>query len=705
MGQHKPNESLPKLHLRSKGTRKAKASLSTIFAGLSMRIYEDRREYALVMHDGMGVVGSERDIIEEEIPDDLVDRILKRVKEYATARGHRIAIFAVAGPLDKPLNLPSPTLEVDRDAPQSFLSRIWLELDAIPFVGCVRDTQFSIQGEAVLAIERALAALAPTTSTIMQAATSKEQREVLVDADHCVRLYDLHEQAKLTSPALWDTFVTLAMPLKKNKIKVSFFSATPRGGGVALMRHSLLRIWHLAGLDIHWFVPQGDSAVFEVTKRKFHNVLQGVNTPDVELTKEDKKLFETWTKWNFDKYWSHPVNGFSRAIDADVIVIDDPQLTALIPIIREENPRAKIIYRSHIEVRSDLVDAGKSPQKDVWEYLWGFIKDADLFVSHPVESFVPKCVKEAMPVVYMPPSTDPLDGLNKPIPEHALETYREYFNSLMKSSTGQQLDWQRGYIIQVARFDPSKGIPDLIEGYRLFREAAKEDGICEKAPQLIMIGHTSVDDPDATVVLHELQETIGKDEFKEFRDDIYALRAPPDDRLLDALMRGADLACQVSTREGFEIKVTEAIHKTRWVVATKAGGIPLQIRDGTDGVLVPPSSPKDISAAFVNFYSSGKDRQKTGESRGNYTDRPLGGRWTDEGEGPKEELFSIGNATMWHFLWNSVLAFDTKQIGSLSNKHVELIKRLGLGEGRRDLSHLNGQRVWDMLKVGKDESN
>lgn len=27
------------------------------------------------------------------------------------------------------------------------------------------------------------------------------------------------------------------------------------------------------------------------------------------------------------------------------------------------------------------------------------------------------------------------------------------------------------------------------------------------------------------------------------------------DRLLDALMRGADLACQVSTREGFEIKV------------------------------------------------------------------------------------------------------------------------------------------------------
>jgi hypothetical protein len=65
-----------------------------------------------------------------------------------------------------------------------------------------------------------------------------------------------------------------------------------------------------------------------------------------------------------------------------------------------------------------------------------------------------------------------------------------------------------------------------------------------------------VDDPDATVVLHELQDTIGGDKFESIRNDIYALRAPPDDRLLDALMRGADLACQVSTREGFEIKVS-----------------------------------------------------------------------------------------------------------------------------------------------------
>lgn len=64
-----------------------------------------------------------------------------------------------------------------------------------------------------------------------------------MDAGYKVHLYDLHQQAALTSPGLWDTFTALACPLRKNKVRVSFFSATARGGGVALMRHSLMRIW------------------------------------------------------------------------------------------------------------------------------------------------------------------------------------------------------------------------------------------------------------------------------------------------------------------------------------------------------------------------------------------------------------------------------------------------------------------------------
>jgi alpha,alpha-trehalose phosphorylase (configuration-retaining) len=189
------------------------------------------------------------------------------------------------------------------------------------------------------------------------------------------------------------------------------------------------------------------------------------------------------------------------------------------------------------------------------------------------------------------------------------------------------------------------------------------------------------------------------------------------DRLLDALMRGADLACQVSTREGFEIKVcfvfhfkwktvfdaylevTEAIHKTRWIIATKAGGIPLQIRDGKDGILVPPGDAQAISGALYDFYASGKDQEHTGEQEGNVLNRPLGGRWTDEGRGPREELFSIGNATMWMFLWNAALGPNPGQDENVKQK----LECLGLKPGqKKELRELNGQMVWDHLAISKD---
>jgi hypothetical protein len=40
--------------------------------------------------------------------------------------------------------------------------------------------------------------------------------------------------------------------LKQGNKKIAFFSATPRGGGVALMRHLLLRYFRLLGVDCTW---------------------------------------------------------------------------------------------------------------------------------------------------------------------------------------------------------------------------------------------------------------------------------------------------------------------------------------------------------------------------------------------------------------------------------------------------------------------
>lgn len=111
------------------------------------------------------------------------------------------------------------------------------------------------------------------------------------------------------------------------------------------------------------------------------------------------------------------------------MVIDDPQMPGLIPLIRRSRPEIPIIYRSHIEIRSDLVAQKGSPQEEVWKYLWEKIRHADVFISHPMESFVPPNVPLEM-VALMPACTDWLDGLNKPLKEWDLRYYHHNFRTM-----------------------------------------------------------------------------------------------------------------------------------------------------------------------------------------------------------------------------------------------------------------------------------
>ncbi|TNY17435.1 UDP-Glycosyltransferase/glycogen phosphorylase [Rhodotorula diobovata] len=691
-----------RLDIKPKKHRKASAPLQIVFVGVAVRerpdLDDNGTEYAISVSDGSGTVQSEHSFRPKgEDATQALDYILDLARKYTEARGHKIQIFALARTCAglAPDVTFSPTSKKDSEN-NDFLTRVWLELDAIPFLASseASEGRFSLDAQAGAAIDEALATLVPMSSSTIKIQLSP-LRQVLVDANYRVHLYSLPLLKSITSPALWNAFSDLGSALAQQKTNVAFFSATPRGGGVALMRHSLMRIWHATGLDVRWYVPAGDPSVFNITKRKFHNVLQGVADKDVLLHEDEMTLFEAWTKHNYERLWAGEDSPIKRL---DVAVIDDPQLTALIPIIKRESPRTKIVFRSHIQIRADLIDKGEEQIKTTWDYLWGFIQQADLFVAHPVEEFVPKVVHEKMPVVYMPPSTDPIDGLNKPLSRNFLNMCRHTFNEAVRSSSGGHVNWERGYILQVARFDPSKGIPHLIEGYRLFREHAAKTGDHEHIPQLILTGHSSVDDPDGTLVLHQLHDQINDDKFADIRDDIFAIRAPPSDRLLNAILRGADVVAQVSTREGYEIKVSEAVHKGKWVIATNAGGIPLQIRKGTDGELVEPADPEGIANALIDFYSSDKRMASRSEMTVNDVEHVRGGRFGDGGDGPSERDLSVGNATMWHVLFSRLLGI-TGHV-TLSDSQRALCEKLGIDiDGKRphDFEGLKGEKVWEVL--------
>lgn len=154
------------------------------------------------------------------------------------------------------------------------------------------------------------------------------------------------------------------------------------------------------------YVPRPSPEVFRITKTN-HNILQGVARPEERLSKEGMRALREWCQRNAERYWLNSGGPLARPENggADVIIIDDPQMPALIPIIKDMTPDRPVIYRSHIQIRSDLIDIEGSPQAEVWDFLWKDIQRADVFLSHPVEIFVPNNVPKNK-VGYLPATTD-----------------------------------------------------------------------------------------------------------------------------------------------------------------------------------------------------------------------------------------------------------------------------------------------------------
>lgn len=94
-------------------------------------------------------------------------------------------------------------------------------------------------------------------------------------------------------------------------------------------------------------------------------------------------------------------------------------------------------------------------------------------------------------------------------------------------------------------------------------------------------------------------EMLDEPEYQHICHDIVMTRIPPTDQILNALLRKCKIALQLSTREGFEIKVTEAIIKNVPIIAYESGGIPFQIKPGMTGYLVSTGDFKAVSELLV----------------------------------------------------------------------------------------------------------
>lgn len=517
---------------------------------------------------------------------------------------------------------------------KEIFSRLWLELDISPFAFKENNKPAEkISQEASLFAKKQF-----EKDGSYLAKVGKKNKVI------CPPLVKLADYEAITPPKEFQLLLELSRKFEGKKI--TFFSATPQGGGVALMRHALMRLFGELGVKASWHVLTDDPEIFNITKRKFHNILQTVAETGESLTDDEKKKFDKWSKKNANKFNSL----FKKS---DVIVIDDPQPCGLVPLIRKVNPKIPIVYRSHIQLVAKKADKKGTPQNITWEFIWDKIKTCDLFVSHPKKEFVPKIVPDKK-VVLMGAATDRLDGLNKEITGRQTHYYMNVLNILLQRERQTPLDLTRPYITQIARFDPSKGIPDLLEAYRILCfNMEKRDA---EAPQLVIAGNSSVDDPDGLPIYNMAKEIISTDKYAKIKENIKLLRLPHYDQLLNVLLRESLVALQLSYKEGFEVKVTEALMKGKPVIAYKTGGIPLQIKDNLSGFLVKTGDIKTVSERLYELLTNKRLYQKMSIAAHDNIDK---------------DANTISNAVYWLYLANKLL--DKKEF---SPNFTEMLKIL-----------------------------
>ncbi len=75
-----------------------------------------------------------------------------------------------------------------------------------------------------------------------------------MDSGFEILLTTADDYRKTCGATTWDALMHFVTSLKAQDKKIAFFSSTPQGGGVALMRHALVRLAETLGVSLEWYV-------------------------------------------------------------------------------------------------------------------------------------------------------------------------------------------------------------------------------------------------------------------------------------------------------------------------------------------------------------------------------------------------------------------------------------------------------------------
>ncbi|MFC1918533.1 glycosyltransferase [Chloroflexota bacterium] len=330
-------------------------------------------------------------------------------------------------------------------------------------------------------------------------------------------------------------------PSFKN-LKLLELNSTAQGGGVAEMLYSSVPFLNMLGIDVEWKIINGHASYFECTKT-LHNLLQGMKGT---FTSEMKDIYRN----QIGECVTNNIIDYAP----NVVNVNDPQPMLLCRFLKKKGD--SWLWRCHI----DIEPAIKS-KNGLLSLINDWIADYDaaifsasryVFPGWPVPKFV------------IPPFIDPLSEKNRELSKKEIDKVLHKY----------AIDPKIPIIAQIGRFDPWKGIDRTIETFRQVRKAQK----C----QLIIAGGSAYDDPESERILNNILQDTKDDEAINVLNLSLSNRLE-NHREVNALQRAASVIMQPSTREGFGLVVTEALWKSKPVIAGRVGGMAFQIQNGKTG--------------------------------------------------------------------------------------------------------------------------
>jgi trehalose synthase len=379
-------------------------------------------------------------------------------------------------------------------------------------------------------------------------------------------------------------------------------NSTATGGGVAEMLASLLGYPREYGIDVRWGVIEGTPEFFGVTKR-IHHALQGSEGDGTPLGETQRSIYEEVSAEN--------ANELQRMIrPGDIVVLHDPQTAGLAPHLARHG--CSLMWRCHIgdDRMNQEIESG-------WDFLMPYLRHVPVRIFSR-QAYIPSVLSDGLAAV-IAPSIDPFSAKCEPLDDTSIRKILEHVGFLASRgvaepsvrftapdgtprkverrvqafSAGELPLWETPLVLQVGRWDPLKDPIGVMDAFVKTRQSGEE------AAHLMLVGPevTGVaDDPEAGAVL---ENTLAhwKALPEKSRSRVHIALLPTADpienaSIVNALQSHARIVVQKSLHEGFGLTVTEAMWKSRPIVATRVGGIQEQIDDHVEGLLV--SDPTDL---------------------------------------------------------------------------------------------------------------